>query len=107
MPDASVDMWFQLAGNAFQATTAFFQQSYLDECTERGITPYVDFLLDNLEGYFCAVNGTPPGDFVPANVEIEKKEGLTLGDSVNVTYTLETSHQYTGKRLLFWQMDSL
>lgn len=92
MRDATVDMWFRpFAGNAFQATTAFFQQSYLDECTERGITPYVDFLLDNLEGYFCAVNGTPPGDFVPANVEISKKEGLTLGDSVNVTYTLENS----------------
>ena len=51
---ASVNLWLRpFAGNSFGATTTYFKQSYLDECSAEGQTPYVDFLLDNFEGYFC------------------------------------------------------
>ena len=58
MSGTAVNIWFRpYAGNAFSATTTFFEQAYLDECTENGTTPYADVLLDDLEGFFCTDNG--------------------------------------------------
>jgi len=85
MSGKMVHLWLRpFAGNAFSATTTYFRSSFLTECENIGIKPYVDFYLDNLAGSYSEQKS---GSVTVKDIKIDKTT-VENGDCVNVTYEL-------------------